>query len=206
MESRNVRRTCVDKLAIHLIREQIKVIFLHQIADLIHLLAGIQIAGRVVRITDKYSLRALSDQLLELLHRRKGKTGLDGRRNGLDHSTRRHSKGHIIGICRLRDDDFITRIQARKKCKKHRLRTTRSHNDVIRRKFDAILRIILCKLLAKTQKSLTRAVLQHLAVHMTHSIQSRLRSRKVRLTDIQMIHLDAACLCIVGKRSKLTYR
>ena len=132
MEGRNIWRTCVDKLTINLIREQIKVILLHKVTNLIHLLTRVEITCRIIRVADQNRLCALSNQLLKLLHRRKSKTVLNRRRHSLDHSTRRHSKRHIVSICRLRNDDLITRIKAGHECEKHSLRTTRSHNDIIR--------------------------------------------------------------------------
>ena len=198
MEGRNIWRTCVDKLTINLIREQIKVILLHKVADLIHLLTRVEITCRIIRVADQNRLCALSNQLLKLLHRRKSKTSLDRRRYCLDHSSRRHRKRHIVSICRLRNDNLITRIKAGHKCKKHRLRTAGCHNDIIRRKLDTILRIVLRKLLAQAQETLARAILQHFAVNFADCIKRRLRRRKVRLTDVKMIYLDSACLCIVG--------
>ena len=65
MTCRNIRRPRVDELTVDLVREKVKIVLPHQIADLIHLLAGIQIARRIVGITDQDCLRALCDQFLD---------------------------------------------------------------------------------------------------------------------------------------------
>ena len=84
---RDIRRTGIDKLAVHFIREQVKIILLHHVTNLVHLAAGIQIAGRIIRVTDQNSFCAFIYQLLELLHFRQGEPFLDGSRHRADHDT-----------------------------------------------------------------------------------------------------------------------
>ena len=68
MAGRDIGRSCVDILTIHLVGEEIQVVFLHEVADLVHLTTGIEIACGVVGIADHDSTGALVDQLLKLLH------------------------------------------------------------------------------------------------------------------------------------------
>ena len=66
--SRNIRRTGVYELAVNLIGEQVKVIFLNQVTQLQHLLAGVKITRGVVGVANEYTLGTLCDELLEFLN------------------------------------------------------------------------------------------------------------------------------------------
>ena len=88
MASRNVGRTGVDKLAVHLIGEEIQVVLLHEVADLIHLTARIEVARRVVRIAYHDSLGALVDELLEALHLGQAESLLNSGGDGADDRSR----------------------------------------------------------------------------------------------------------------------
>ena len=123
MHGRDVRRTRVDELAIHLIREQVEVVLLHEVANLVHLLLRVEVAGRVVRIADQDSLRAFVDQLLKFLHLRQTKALVDGGRDRTDNRSSRNRKAHVVGVRRLRNDDLVTGIQTAHESEKYRLRT-----------------------------------------------------------------------------------
>lgn len=62
MTSRDIRGTGIDKLPVYLIREKIKIIFLYDIPDLIHLTTRIQITRRIVRVTDQDRFGTRSNQ------------------------------------------------------------------------------------------------------------------------------------------------
>ena len=70
MACADVGRAGVDVFAVDLIREKIQVVLFHQVAYLVHLPAGVQIACRIVGVAYHYGARMLVDKLLELLHLR----------------------------------------------------------------------------------------------------------------------------------------
>ena len=142
MASRDIWRTGINVFTIHLIGEEIQVIFLYKVTNLVHFTTGIEITGRIVRITDQDGLGAFIDQLLELFHFRKGETFFDGSGNGTDYRTRRDGKGHIVGIGRFRHDDFIPRVQATQESEQHRFRTTGSDDDVVGIQIDVVFLVI----------------------------------------------------------------
>ena len=111
MAGGDVWGTRIDKLAIHFVGEEEKVVLLHEVAYLIHLATGIQITGRIIGITNQDSAGAVVYQLLELLHFRQREPLFYGRRNRTDFSAGGNGKRHIVGISRLRHDNLVTRIK-----------------------------------------------------------------------------------------------
>ena len=206
MTSRDIRGTGIDKLPVYLIREKIKIIFLYDIPDLIHLTTRIQITRRIVRVTDQDRFGTLIDQLLEFFHFRKRKSFLYRSRHCPDHGSCRDSECHIIGISRFRYDNLITRIQATQEGKQNSLRTTGSDDNIVSRKINIILFIISNQLLAITAISLTRAIFQHRTIDITDRIECRSRSGKVGLTDIQVIHMNSSLFGSIGQWSQLPDR
>ena len=131
MHRTDVRAAGVDILTVNLIREEVEIVLLHQVANLVHLSAGIEIAGRVVRVTDQDGTGALIDEFLKLLHLRQGETFLDGSGDGTDLGTRRDGERHIVSVCRFWHDDLVSWVQATHEREEHSLRTSRCDDDII---------------------------------------------------------------------------
>ena len=142
MHRRNVRRAGVDELAVDLVGKQVEVIFLYQIAYLVHLLLGIEVARRVVRVADEDGLRVFVNQLLELLHLRQAETFFDGRGDRTDYRSRRDGEGHIVRIGRFRDYYLVARIKTAHEGEKHRLATTCRDDDLIGMELDLVALVI----------------------------------------------------------------
>ena len=143
MASRDIGRACVDIFAIHLIAEQIEVVFLHEVANLVHLTASVEVAGWVVGVANHDGTSALVDELLEF-------------RNG---------KSHIVGVSGFGDDDFITRVQTTHESEKHRFASSRGDNDVVGRYVDVVFLVVAHQFLAIAQITLAGGIFQHFAVH-----------------------------------------
>ena len=206
MASRDVRRTGIDKLTVHFIRKKIQIVLLHQIANLIHLTARIEVSRGVIRIANQNGPRTFVNQLLELLDLRQRKSFFYRSGYRTDDRSRRNGKCHVIGVCRFGNDDFVARIQAGQKSEQHSLRTSRRDDDVVRRKIDMIFGIISDQLFPVTQISLARAVFQNRPVDITDGIYGRSRSRQIRLADIQMVHMYPSIFSLEGQRSQLANR
>lgn len=121
MAGRDVGRPRVDELAVDLVREEEEVVALHQVADAVHLLARVEVSGGVVGVANQDAARALVDEPLEFGDVGQRKALLDGRNDGADDRTGRDGKGHVVGIGRLGDDDFVARVEARHEGEEHRL-------------------------------------------------------------------------------------
>ena len=184
MESRDIGSTRIAKLAIDLIREEEKVIFLHQISQLVHLFLGVKITGRIVGVTNQDGFRTRCDQLLKTLKRRQRKTFVNRRRDGLDYRTTGNGKGHVVGIGRLWHDNLITGIQAGHEREEDSLRSACRDDDIVSRDMDIELVVILDQLLAETTNAFTGRILQHLPIYSTHRLQGNVWSGQIRLTDI----------------------
>ena len=68
MTSGDIGGACVDEFTIHLIREEVEVILLHEVANLVHLATSIEVTRRIVGVTDEDGACALVDEFFKLLH------------------------------------------------------------------------------------------------------------------------------------------
>ena len=204
MHRGDVRRARVDEFAVHLVAEEEEVVLLHQVADLVHLVLGIEVARRVVGIADEDGLRALVDEFLELLHLGQAETLVDGGRDGPDHRAGGDREGHIVGVRRLRDDDLVARIEAAHECEQHRLGAARGDDDLVRGELDLVALIVVHERLAQRAEALRRAVFQHLAVYVLEHVERLLRRRQVGLADVQAVDLHSPLLGGVRQRGEHT--
>ena len=202
----DVRRTRVDEFAVHLVGEEVQGVFLHEVPDPVHLLLGVQVARRVVGVADQDRLRALVDQFLEFLDLRQAEALLDRRHDRADHGARGHGERHVVGVRRLRDDDFVARVQAAQEGEEYRLAAAARDDDFVRREFDLVAVIVADQRLPQRAVALRRAVFQRLAVDVLQHVQRLLRRRQVRLTDVQLVDLDPALLRRIRQRRQLPDR
>ena len=194
MACRDIGRTCIDKLTVHFVREQEQVVFLYQIPYLVHFTPRIKIPRRIIRVANQDSFGPLVNQFFKLLYFRQRKPFLDGSCNRADNCPRRYGKCHVIRISRFGHNDFISRIQTTHESEQYGFRTACSHNDIIGIQQDVVLLIIPYKLLAIASVPLARAVFQNCTVYMANRFKGRSRSRKVWLTDIQVIYTNPSLL------------
>ena len=200
VERRDIRTLRVDKLTIHLVGEEIEVILLDQIADLHHLLLGIEIARRIVGVTNQDSTRLLRNLLLKLLYRRQFEAVLDIRLHGFDDRTTRDRKSHIIGITGVCDDNLIARIETSHIGKHDGLRTTRSDDNLIGRDVDTILCIIAHHLRSKREYTLRWRIRQNITLEGRNSIFGTIGRLNVGLTNVERIDVNTITvrrLCIL---------
>ena len=206
MAGADIGRTCVDVFPIDFIREQIKVIFLHEVADLVHLAPCIEVSGRVVGVANHNGTSVLIDQFLKLFNFRQGETLIDSRCNRADSGTCTDSKCHVVGIGWLWNDNLVSRVQTTHESKQHGLATTRSDDDVVGFNVDVVFSVVACQLFPIAQIALTWRVFQQFAVNFLQCVESALGCWKVGLTDVEMIYLRATFLCCCRKRCQLSDR
>ena len=166
----DIRTAGIDILTVNLIREEIEVVLLHQVADLVHLSAGIEIARRVVWITNQDGTCALIDQLLKLLYLRQGETFFYRCGYGTDFGTRRDGKRHIVSVSWFWYDNLVARVEAAHEREEYSLRTSRCNDDIIGSYVDVIFLIVIYKPLAIAEIALTWRILQDRAVYMLQGI------------------------------------
>ena len=194
MAGRDIGRARVDEFAVNLVREEEQIVLLHQIADLIHLLAGVEIPRRVVGVADQDAARAFVDELLELLDGRQRESLLDRREHGADHGARRDGEGHVVGVGGLRNDDLVARIQARHEGEQHGLRAARGDDDVVGVQANLVLLVVARELLAQGAVAVAGAVLQNRAVDPLQGVEPHPGRGQVGLSDVQVVYLRAARL------------
>ena len=166
----DIRTAGVDILTVNLIREEIEVVLLYQVANLIHLSAGIEIACRVVWVTNQDGTGALIDKLLKLLHLRQGETFFYRCSDGTDLGTRRDGKRHIVSVSWFWHDNLVARVEAAHEREEYSLRTSRCNDDIIGSYVDVIFLIVIYKPLAIAEIALTWRILQDRAVYMLQGI------------------------------------
>ena len=203
MHGGNIRRSRVNELAINLVGEQVQVIFLDQIPDPVHLLLCIQITRGIIRIADQDSLRALVNQLLELLDLGQAEALLDGRDDRPDHGTRGDRKGHVVRVGWLGDDDLVARVQAAQESEKDCLAAAGGDDDVVGGELDLVAVVVLNKCLAQRAIALRRAILERGPVDVLERLQRLRRRRQIRLADVQFVDLHAPVLGRVGQGRQL---
>ena len=202
----DIRRARVDELAVHLVGEEVQVVFLDQVADAVHLALGVQVARGVVGVADKDGLRALVDQFLELFHLGEAETFLDGGDDGADHGAGGDGERHVVRVRRFRDDDLVAGVQAAQEREKDRLAAAARDDDLIGGQFDLVPVVVRHKCLAQRPIPLGRAVLEGFPVDMLEGLQRLRGRRQVRLADVQLVDLHAPVLGGIGQWRQLPDR
>ena len=206
MARRDVGRTRIDEFAVDLVREEEQVVFLDQIADLVHLPPRIEVTRRVVGVADQDAARAFVDQFLELLDRGQREAVLDRRYHRADHRSGRDREGHVVGIGRFGDDDLVARVETRHEGEQHGFGTARGDDDLLGREFDLVLVVVGDQLLTQRTIAVAGAVFQYFAVDAFQRVESYLRGREVGLSDVQVVDLDPSCPGGIGQRHEFAYR
>ena len=200
MAGRDVRRTCIDELAVNLVGEEIQIVFLYKVANLIHLSASVEITRRIVRVADEDGACTLVYQLLKLIYLRKAEALVDSRCNGAYHRSGRDGKRHVVGICWLWHDNLVARIKARKECEEHRLRTSRSDDYIVGSNVYIVLFVIVYQLLTIAQIALRRTILENRAVDILYCFNRRSWCWQVGLTDVKVIYMHTSLFSRSGQR------
>ena len=158
MKCRNVWRASVAKFAVNLVGKEVEIVFFYQIANLVHLLARVEVARRIIGIADENAFGFGRYQFFELRHRRQRKTLLDGRNNGFHHGTRSNGKRRVVGVGRLWHNDFVAGVEATHKRKLHRLRAASRYDDIIDADIDIEAAVVVQHLHAQTFEAVAGAV------------------------------------------------
>ena len=206
MAGRNIGRTGIDELAVNLVGEEEKIVFLHQIADALHLLAGVEVARGVVGVADQDAARALVDQFFELRDVGQRKTLFDRRDDRTDHGARRDGESHIVGVGRFGHDDFVAGVQARHEGEQHRFGTSRGDDDLFGRKFDLVLLVVARQLFAERPVTVAGAVFEYVAVDLLQRCESRLGRRQIGLADVEVVDSDSPRPGGFRQRNEFAYR
>ena len=197
MTRRDVRRLGVDELAIDLVGDEVELVLLHEIANLAHLLLGIEVTRGVVGVADEDGACLGRDLFLKLLHRRQLEAVLDMRLDGFDHRAAGDSECHIVGITRVGDDDLVARVQTTHIRKHDRLRTAGGDDDLVGREVDTVVGVVAHHLRAQGFETLRGRVGEYILLEVLDRLQGLRRRSYIRLTDVQMIDMNAGTLGIV---------
>ena len=171
-----------------------------------HFFGRINMSRGIVGITQQNGTRTLGDHLFEFIKRRQGKIVVDRTQQGSDNRSAGNSKSRIVGISRLRHNNFIAGIETSHKSKQHRFRTTSGDNDFRRIHLDTETIVVGRQFLTQTQQTFALRIFQNTAIDMFQRIQAHLRSLDIRLTDIQMIYFQTPGFCLTSQRNQFTDR
>lgn len=109
---RDVGRAGVDEFAVDFVGKEIEVVFFDHAAYLLHLAAGVEVAGGIVGVADKYCACARVDEFFEFFDGGQRESVFDGGCDGAYHGSCRDGEGHIVGVGRLRHNDFVAGVEA----------------------------------------------------------------------------------------------
>ena len=180
--------------------------FQHDVFQLLVLLLGVDITGRVVRVTDQDRLGARGDQPLELLHRRQREIVGDRRRDRLDVDARLHGEAVVVGIERLGHQHLVARVEADGHRHEDRFRSSDRDHHVVGRHVDADAPVVIGQFAAIALVSGRVPVLEHLVVYVFHGVDGDLRGPDVGLADVEVVYLDSPALRRLGERHQLADR
>ena len=206
MARADIRRTGVDIFAIDLVGEEVKVVLLHEVAYLVHLAAGVEIARGVVGIADHDGTCAVVDELLKLLHLWQREAFLYSSSYGTYARARGDGKRHVVGVGWLGDDNLVARVKTRHKGEEHRLASSRGDDDVVGIDIDVVTTVIAHELLTVALDTLGRRIFKNVAVDTLQGIESNLWCGQIGLADVEVIDLRPTLLCSGSKRCELAYR
>ena len=191
MESRNIRGSTVAEFTVNLVTKQVEVVFLYQVANLVHLVAAIEVTCRVVRIADQNTFGFRGNHFLNLLDVWQVETFFNGRNYGFDGRSTGNCKCSIVGIGRFWNNNHESEVNS--------FRTTGSDNNVVGGNIDVELFVVFDQLLAKAQISITSRVRHKRKVDSFQIVDCRSGRSNVWLSDVQVIHFYTSCFCSVSK-------
>ena len=112
VQSAQVRLVVVTELTIHLVADEVEVVFLHQVAQLQELLVAVECSGGVVGVANHDCAGAVGDKLLKLLNRWQCIAVLNLGGDGAHLHAHLVGKAHIVGIHGFGNDEFVARVEA----------------------------------------------------------------------------------------------
>ena len=195
----------VDELPVDLVAEQEKVMPADYVSELLHLLAGVEIARGVVGIADEYGLGPGGDLLLELLDRRQAEAVLDAGLDAAYHGADRNRESHVVGIEGVGDYDLVARAETGQEREEHGLGAAGGDDYLLRRQVYAVFRVIADHLGAQGEAAVGGAVFEYLPVDMPEGVEAAAGRPDVGLADVEMIDLDSVALRLVSVGRKLAY-
>ena len=205
MQGAHIRGVGIHELAIYLVCNKIQIVGLDYVAQLHHLLAGIEIAGGIIGVAYEDSLGTRPDLLLERLYGRQPESFFYGSAYRLDDGSGEGGERLVVGVERLRNYYLVAGVEAGHEGKEHRLRSSGGDQDLVRFQIDSKAGVVPDELLAEADVAVGRAVFQYLTVYVAKCVQTAFRSLDIGLADIEVIYMHALTLGLVGKGHEFAY-
>ncbi len=196
----------VDELAVRLVADEEESVLDAQTRKHLQFQSGVNRAGRVARVGIDDCPGPASDGPFELGLGRQGKAGLGqtGYRDELDAGGCRESR--IVGVERLRHDDFVTGVGHRVQRERYCLAAAGRNKNVLGPHLYSHTAIVLNQRVNIVLQALRRPIGKHLDIGVPVSVHHLGRGLDIRLADVQVIDLDAAGLGPVGIRHQPSNR
>ena len=171
---------------------------------------GVEITRWVVGVADHDGTGARRDDLFELLDGRQGKARLDVAGNRDNLGVAQLGESVIVGIIRLRNDDFVARVEAHGEGHLKGFAAACSDDDLVGRHVDAMAVIVVAQRATVAGNTGRVAVFKdamvvsHIGSRLSQSLQSTARCLDVWLTDVEVIHMNAAFFSGIGEGNQFT--
>ena len=160
----------------------------------LHLLVAQHNAGRVAGVRDHDGAGVSVDERLDLLAHGVAVALLGASGNGRDGRTAGAYHGVVVGIKRLRNENFVAVVKNALERDLKRLAAAGGDVDLTFVKVHVELVVIVLDRVDQLRDARRRCVGEHRLLEMANCLEERGRGLHVGLTDVEVIDVDAACL------------
>ena len=196
----------VDEFAVRLVADEEEVVLLSDIDEHLHLLVAQHNAGRVAGIRDHDGARVLVDERFDLLAL---SVAIPLLRAGRDRANRcTAGAGHrvVVRVERLGNQNFVAVVKNALQRDLKRLTAADGDVDLALVEVHVELVIVVLDRVDQLGDAGRGRVGQHRLLEVTDRLEKRRRSLYVGLADVEVIDVDAACLCRHRVRVELAHR
>ena len=196
----------VDEFAVRLVADEEQIMLLCDIDEHLHLLVAQHNAGRVAGVRDHDGARVLVDERFDLLAL---SVAIPLLRAGRDRANRcTAGAGHrvVVGVERLGNENFVAVVKNALQRDLKRFAAAGGDVDLALVEVHVELVIVVLDRVDQLGDAGRGRVGQHRLLEVTDRLEKRGRSLYVGLADVEVIDVDAACLCRHRVRVELAHR
>ena len=184
----------VDELAVGLVADEEEVVLLSEVDEHLHLGLTQHHAGGVAGVRDHDGAGVSVDERLDLLAHGVAVALLGASGNGRDGRAAGAYHGVVVGIKRLRNENFVAVVENALERDLKRLAAAGGDVDLTFVKVHVELVVIVLDRVDQLRDARRGRIGQHRLLEMANCLEERGRGLHVGLTDVEVIDVDAACL------------
>ncbi|OQC34863.1 MAG: hypothetical protein BWX64_02707 [Acidobacteria bacterium ADurb.Bin051] len=195
----------VDELAVDLVGDQEETVLAAERPDRLELGAGVDGAGRVVRVAEDHGPGARGPRPLELGDRRQVEAVLAAGGDGHQPHPRHRREGGVVRVERLDDQDLVAVVAGGEHREEDRLAAAGGGDDLVALERQPDLLVVALQDTQALRGSGRGGVGNDLG-DVDEARPHRGRRGQVGLADVEVVDVDAALARVVGERHQLADR